>query len=51
VSNLLAGWAADAIDPRVVMGILAGVSVSYAVVWTTLTTAIRRRERASVPVA
>ncbi|HET6770532.1 MAG TPA: MFS transporter [Actinomycetota bacterium] len=51
VSNLLAGWAADEIDPRVVMGILAGVSVSYAVVWTSLTAAIRRRERAPTPVS
>lgn len=51
VSNLLAGWAADEIDPRVVMGILAGVSVSYAVVWTSLTAAIRRRERVPAPVS
>ena len=50
VSNLLAGWAADEIDPRIVMGILAGVSVTYAVIWTSLTAAIRRRERASVSV-
>lgn len=50
VSNLLGGWAADGIDPRVVMGILAGVSVTYAVVWTGLTAGIRRRERVTAPV-
>jgi MFS family permease len=50
VSNLLGGWAADEIDPRVVMGILAGVSVTYAAVWTGLTAGIRRRERVTAPV-
>jgi MFS family permease len=45
LSNLLGGWAADAIDPRIVMGILAGVSVTYGAVWTGFTAGIRRRER------
>ena len=47
ISNLLGGWAADEIDPRVVMGILAGVSLTYAAVWSGFTAGIRRRERAS----
>lgn len=50
LSNLLGGWAADQIDPRIVMGILAAVSVIYAVVWTALTTGIRRRERTAAAV-
>lgn len=50
LSNLLGGWAADQIDPRIVMGILAAVSVTYAVVWTALTAGIRRRERTSAAV-
>lgn len=50
LSNLLGGWAADEIDPRIVMGILAGVSVTYALVWTALTAGIRRRERASTAI-
>jgi MFS family permease len=44
-SNLVAGWAAGRLDPRVVMWALAGISVAYAVVWTAATAGIRRRER------
>ncbi|HWC32684.1 MAG TPA: MFS transporter, partial [Actinomycetota bacterium] len=43
-SILVAGWAADRVDPRIVMAVLASVAVSYAVVWSALTGAIRRRE-------
>jgi hypothetical protein len=41
-SILAAGWAADHADPRVVMGVMASVAVAYAVVWSALTTPIRR---------
>jgi MFS family permease len=42
-SILLAGWAADHIDPRIVMVVLASVAVAYSAVWSTLTTSIRRQ--------
>jgi MFS family permease len=42
-SILVAGWAADNFDPRIVMEVLAGVAVAYAVVWSTFTATIRRR--------
>jgi MFS family permease len=42
-SILVAGWAADHFDPRVVVGGLAGVALIYAVTWSVLTTPIRRR--------
>jgi MFS family permease len=47
ISNLLGGWAADQIDPRIVMGMLAAVSLTYAAVWSLFTGRIRRRERAA----
>jgi hypothetical protein len=47
VSNLLAGWAADQIDPRIVMEVLAGVSLAYAAVWSLFTARVRRREKAA----
>ena len=43
-SILVAGWAADRFDPRAVMVALAGIAGAYAVVWSILTTPIRRRE-------
>jgi MFS family permease len=43
-SILVAGWAADRFDPRAVMVVLAAVAGAYAVVWSMLTTPIRRRE-------
>jgi MFS family permease len=42
-SILLAGWAADHLDPRIVVAALAGVALVYAVVWSALTTPLRRR--------
>ena len=41
-SILVAGWAADRVDPRLVMAVLASVAVSYALVWSALTARIRR---------
>jgi MFS family permease len=43
-SILVAGWAADHFDPRAVMVVLAAIAGAYAVVWSMLTTPIRRRE-------
>jgi MFS family permease len=48
-SILVAGWAADRFDPRAVMGVLAGVALVYAVVWSSLTAPIRRRETSLEP--
>jgi MFS family permease len=45
VSATLAGWAASAIDVRVVMLGLAAVAAGYAVVWTVATRAVRRSLR------
>jgi MFS family permease len=41
-SILVAGWAADHFDPRAVMVVLAAVAGAYAVIWSVLTTPIRR---------
>jgi MFS family permease len=45
VSNLIAGTAADHIDPRWVMGGLAGVALLYAIVWRALTANLRTDAR------
>jgi predicted MFS family arabinose efflux permease len=41
-SILVAGWAADSYDPRAVMVVLAGVALAYAMVWSAVTTPLRR---------
>ena len=43
-SILAAGWAADRFDPRAVMLVMAAVALTYAVVWSAVTTGIRRRD-------
>jgi MFS family permease len=48
-SILVAGWAADRYDPRAVMAVLAAVALAYAVIWSALTTRIRRRELSLEP--
>lgn len=45
LSATLAGWAASAIDVRVVMLGLAAVAAGYAVVWTVATRTVRRSLR------
>jgi MFS family permease len=42
-SILLAGWAAEHFPVQVVVAILAAVALAYAVVWSILTTPVRRR--------
>jgi predicted MFS family arabinose efflux permease len=41
-SILVGGWAADNFDPRAVMAVMAGVALSYAVVWSIATRSLRR---------
>jgi MFS family permease len=42
LSILIGGWAADHFDPRAVMAVMAGVALTYAVVWSVATTPLRR---------
>jgi predicted MFS family arabinose efflux permease len=45
LSNLAAGWAAEAFGPRVAMGALAGVAFVYAAVWWLATRRLRAELR------
>lgn len=45
-SILVGGWAADHFDPRAVMVAMAGVALTYAIVWSAATASIRRADPA-----
>ena len=45
LSSTVAGWLADYYDVRAVMLGLAGVALAYAVIWTAVTTPVRRSLR------